>query len=240
MRIRLGINFEPPDIDRETSADCGGVNSNRYCLGCGYNLRGLSGDPIRCPECGRANSAKELDLPARTISAQLKQLETASANSVFTVLGLMTYGFLIPWLIRFVGIDRIQVLAYAGGFVVLACAWVYSLRESRKSCENHPQWGGAILRYHLFGLAMIVGCLVVGAGTIWFVIRSARSIYPFLAIPAAAIAIIIFVRRMYAAAVRDMHPLQRAMAVRIAAHTLAKRSDISRQSARPLEDAIES
>jgi hypothetical protein len=28
-----------------------------YCLNCGYNLRGLPGDPIRCPECGCLNPA---------------------------------------------------------------------------------------------------------------------------------------------------------------------------------------
>lgn len=30
-------------------------DTDRYCRLCGYNLRGLSGDSVRCPECGKLN-----------------------------------------------------------------------------------------------------------------------------------------------------------------------------------------
>lgn len=50
--------FQPADVS------CGPPEAERYCLGCGYNLRGLTG--ARCPECGRAIDRQEhagLDVP---------------------------------------------------------------------------------------------------------------------------------------------------------------------------------
>jgi hypothetical protein len=37
-----------------------GLDCDWACLRCGYNLRGLVGDPIRCPECGHSNPLTEL------------------------------------------------------------------------------------------------------------------------------------------------------------------------------------
>ncbi|MHC4235736.1 MAG: hypothetical protein ACYSUQ_11520, partial [Planctomycetota bacterium] len=34
-----------------------------YCLECGYNLRGIAGDPRRCPECWYANSVADMRIP---------------------------------------------------------------------------------------------------------------------------------------------------------------------------------
>ncbi|MHC4443198.1 MAG: hypothetical protein ACYTF1_09325 [Planctomycetota bacterium] len=48
-----------------------------YCLQCGYNLRGHTGDPRRCPECGSLNPVGDLVLPAPLIKAQLRRMETA-------------------------------------------------------------------------------------------------------------------------------------------------------------------
>lgn len=50
--------FQPVDVS------CEAPDAERYCLGCGYNLRGLSGG--RCPECGRVIDRHEhagLDVP---------------------------------------------------------------------------------------------------------------------------------------------------------------------------------
>ncbi len=35
------------------------------CATCGYDLHGLNGDPIRCPECGAANDLDALRRPSR-------------------------------------------------------------------------------------------------------------------------------------------------------------------------------
>jgi hypothetical protein len=41
-------------IHTETSQEV-----SRYCLRCHHNLRGLCGDSLRCPECGRAFDAAD-------------------------------------------------------------------------------------------------------------------------------------------------------------------------------------
>lgn len=36
------------------------IDFDLFCLTCGYNLRGLRGDPVRCPECGDDHSSLTL------------------------------------------------------------------------------------------------------------------------------------------------------------------------------------
>ena len=45
----------------------GAIAADVFCLNCGYNLRGLTGDPVRCPECGHSNPLAEAVLPAWAI-----------------------------------------------------------------------------------------------------------------------------------------------------------------------------
>lgn len=58
------------------------------CLSCGYLLRGLSGDPIRCPECGHLNQVDEL----RALhSRQFRQGKTTAMVAVIT-LSILWFG----------------------------------------------------------------------------------------------------------------------------------------------------
>src|SRR4051812_29675363 len=59
----LPARFDAPIIPRMTdsaspdaltNADALPADAGLFCLGCGYDLRGLSGDTARCPECGLA------------------------------------------------------------------------------------------------------------------------------------------------------------------------------------------
>ena len=85
-----------------TRVDARLITCDLYCLRCGYNLRGLSGDPVRCPECAFLNPLGDAEIPAALISRQLKRMETAPASCVACVLAFV---FLIPvtWFGRFEG-----------------------------------------------------------------------------------------------------------------------------------------
>ena len=47
-------------------SDLPGVDEDLHCFNCGYNLRGLSGDPRRCPECFHEYSLSDLRAEARS------------------------------------------------------------------------------------------------------------------------------------------------------------------------------
>ena len=47
--------------DEPTSPAVSRDDRDLYCLQCGYNLRGLSGDPRRCPECGHMNPLGDIE-----------------------------------------------------------------------------------------------------------------------------------------------------------------------------------
>lgn len=59
------------------------------CTACGYNLRGLSGDPIRCPECFHAHPRESLELEIGRVGS-VRELQ-AAADAL--LLGILVAGF---------------------------------------------------------------------------------------------------------------------------------------------------
>ena len=51
------------------------------CLKCGYRLRGLDGDPIRCPECGHVNPTSDLEFFHDDPATVAEELQTGPAAS---------------------------------------------------------------------------------------------------------------------------------------------------------------
>jgi hypothetical protein len=57
------------------------------CQKCGYNLRGLSGEIVRCPECGRENATGGLAVSEADVARELRSIESA-----------LNAGALVQWL----------------------------------------------------------------------------------------------------------------------------------------------
>ncbi|MBL8878821.1 MAG: hypothetical protein JNG88_06835 [Phycisphaerales bacterium] len=189
-----------------------------YCLECGYNLRGLTGDPIRCPECGRENPLWLLTVPAPIISRQFAVLETSSAYSVLMLLLFLVSCVLFPWLTAGLGkasIARIAIVtcAFLGGAIV-------SLHQSRATTDNHPAWPLAIFRYHFFGILLFVGFFAELALASWATLGPRRVLPIAWTWLITLIVIVLQTRWLYRAAIRDLRAIQRNMAVRIAAREL--------------------
>lgn len=128
-----------------------------FCLSCNYNLRGLMGDPIRCPECGETNSRADLLLPPALVEKELRKLETLPTAGV-----AMMYAALF-------GVSFIT-----GGSMVCAVillvpslmVWILVVSAFGNICEYKAGWVGALLWYHLAGLffAAVVALAVLVVG----------------------------------------------------------------------------
>ena len=216
----------PPALDRDL-----------YCLTCGYNLRGLSGDPLRCPECGHLNPIGDVEMPAEIISAQIRKMESAPAHCLGAVVlgvplqylfwAIVTAGFRRP---GFPSGDIFILAAFAFAPVLL---WITGAIRFRASCLGRPGWFGALLWYHLWGFILLVSTIGGVAGFIYVIVRNSTRVLPalpqadllaFVAGVAACIPIVWWwVPRIYRLATDPLTPLQREVAVKIAREDVRKR-----------------
>ncbi|HNQ23250.1 MAG TPA: hypothetical protein PKK06_09170 [Phycisphaerae bacterium] len=120
-----------------------------YCIHCGYNLRGLFGDPIRCPECGGESAVRDLRVPARVIAVQLRKLEGCPVNCV-TAMFLFVPALAMAWVAWPPG------LVCVGG--VVAWWWV-GARHCASICSPQSNWTGMLFWFHVAGL--LWGALVI-------------------------------------------------------------------------------
>jgi hypothetical protein len=132
------------------------IEIDLYCLECGYNLRGLSGDPVRCPECAFLNPIGDVEIPAPIISKQLRRMETAPAASV---LGFL---FLLPLLGLWAAIIDDGVWLDADAIVCVGVptfgsllTWIVGAYRFRSSCLGRPGWLATLLRYQLIALLLV-------------------------------------------------------------------------------------
>lgn len=208
-----------------------------YCLECGYNLRGLSGDPRRCPECGHWNPVGDLEIPAEFIAAQLRRMETAPAACV--AMALLAAVFLFPVGLVVVETSRHgpqlgAILCCGLPLVVSIVVWILAASVFRTSCMGNPNWVAALRLYHTYGLLLcivIAGLILAGTGNALSV-RSggpARfgtitdAIVGLAAIAAAVAVLVVLGQRAHRRLRAIIEPMQRDVAVKIARQRLRAR-----------------
>jgi hypothetical protein len=204
---------------------------NLYCLECGYNLRGLSGDPRRCPECGYKNPVGDLEIPAPLITQQLKKMETAPTMCLASIVFAGLIGFALYRFFQDGGLLRVNESCFVYSFFLLFCsAVVYfgGILRFRDSCSGRPGWGMALLWYHVYGLITIASIpLFIGFG-VWAVNWIDEfKVLPCLGFMIFLIGLFVFVQMVgrwaRPRAVKRMQPLQREVALEIARAELRKR-----------------
>ncbi len=136
----------------------GDENEDLPCLNCDYNLRGLSGDPGRCPECGAQNSRADLLLPPALVEEELKKLET-----------LPTVGVAMMYVVVFGVFFIITGFTVCAGILLLPglLVWIAVVAAFGNLCRHKPGWVGVLLWYHLAGLwvaAAIAAMTALGMG----------------------------------------------------------------------------
>ena len=188
------------------------IEEDLYCLECGYNLRGLSGDPARCPECGYSNDLGTARLPAELITKALRDMETAPTGCVATSLvaclfavAAITMGF--P--------DGASTL-----FMAIVCVpiWYGLSRRMANRFDQKPGWKGILFDFHLTTFLCL---LVLPAGMLARTIDTLKPVRIPLILAVFAGTMIVGLRVYFAARLR-IKEMQRDAAVRIAKETLER------------------
>ncbi len=153
----------PEDAHVPDDPSAGGLkgdltNIDLYCLHCGYNLRGLSGDPRRCPECGKLSPISEMTLSAQAITAQLRRMETWPTACIGCVLLLMLSLTLAVLALVVVGPTREVCAGLTLPVLILVPLWYYAAGRFSAACMDRPGWSQVLMEYHIYGIAL---CLVM-------------------------------------------------------------------------------
>ncbi len=222
-------NDDPTAVAAKTGPTSA-IDEDLYCLTCGYNLRGLSGDPVRCPECGQFNDLETMRFPAATIRYAMRQIETAPTLCVLgTCLVVMGGGLvavfrLLPTALPAAGATRLSALCIGLAAVGLVVLYVGYTR-TRRAFEDRAGWQRILRDFHLTTLlctaAPVVGVLA-GRGLKWAVEGREGSAVVWFGF-AAAMASIAAGLWVYYAARSRLRSIQADVAVHIARKELHRR-----------------
>ena len=206
--------FAHPVTRRDPDA---ALDEDLYCLTCGYNLRGLYGDPVRCPECGELNDLGTAAIPAEFIRRGLREMETAPTFCT-------AFALLITPCLAFVLLSNWpQSACPAVALVGLLVAWSTGYREMKSRYNDKPGWRRILVDFHVATLLCTIAIPIMISVC---VIKD----YPLYAVPEPfwIVAGIIWVPcfigglRIYYASRKRIAAMQRDAAVRIARETLRK------------------
>jgi hypothetical protein len=199
----------------------GAIDQDLYCLTCGYNLRGLSGDPVRCPECGNPNDLGTAAIPAEMIGRAMRGMETAPTVCAGCAFALVV--FASPLLmITYRLYPCILMIA-----VPSLLGWFPFYFRMKRVYENRPGWRSILRDFHIATFLCTAGVPIL-----WLMVllssRLANPIHVTLAPAAVVTAVALFVLglRIYRRAQHRMVTMQRDAAVRIAREALRRQTTL--------------
>jgi len=213
-----------------------------YCLKCGYNLRGLSGDPRRCPECFHMNPVGDLEIPAAIISRQLRKMETAPTLCIAAVLfGGISLPLSIVVLLDVVTRADPATCCFHVMTLIALVVWSVCVVRFRSSCLGKSGWFGVLMRFHAFSLVLV--CLVTAAAVLlhWFLEQAfpsgTQGVTDVLGLLAKSVACLLFLlglvwilHMLHRRAKGNMEQLQREVAVTLARTTVRRALETGKRS----------
>jgi len=138
-----------------------------YCLNCGYNLRGLPGDPVRCPECFHENARADLLCPPDEVQRRVRRMHRYADFCV--VISFLFVASLIG------AAAAREPACLVCGILALPMAWGICVTHFKNACLSEPGWSRTLLRINAYGLAWVVSSAVflslIGLAT-WFLLGS--------------------------------------------------------------------
>lgn len=229
----VGVATDLPAVKLNES---GAIDEDIFCLECGYNLRGLVGDPVRCPECGVDNPVGYALMPAGDIRLAMNRLETAPTAMV-AASGIITAVFSL-WVLPGAAHDwdNMEKLPFVVVLVLPAMIGAYiSWLRLLQTCDVDTA-RRVVVRFHLAAL------LMAGPTIVWlmyFVVyhelpdrwrtRGAEPMVWLALLLLFACALpFVWGLRIYRETNRIREEVQRATAVRIAREVFRRRLHWSR------------
>ncbi len=208
------------DLESEVSAFVqhdadGAIDQDLFCLVCGYNLRGLSGDPVRCPECGSPNDLGKAAIPVQMIQRALRDMETSpSACAGFAFAAIV---FSTPFLLT-------ANFAYPCTMMVMVpsvIAWIPFYFRMKRVYDNQRGWRGILLRFHMATFLCASGVPLIWTLAFLANNTASRVDAPMIAaVGGLAIIFLVFGLRLYRSARNEIAAMQREAAVRVAREAL--------------------
>lgn len=209
---------EPTPVAPVLRSD-GSLDEDLYCLECGYNLRGLSGDPIRCPECGVSNDLGTIAIPAIYIKLALRGMETAPT-------GCVASAFLAATCVAIALLaDTIHLAKWSVAIIgILGAVWYACYIAMRKAYLDQPGWSRILGDFHV---TTILCTAVIPLGIL--ALRAVDRLYPSagfapvcVGVAAISVPCLLVGLRVYAGAQKRIATMQRDAAVRIAKEILRR------------------
>lgn len=187
-----------------------------YCMRCGYNLRGLAGDPIRCPECAQQNAIETVTETAALVGRHIARVESAMLSMVLAMLMMVPFALLAVQTGRGGRGPRWMLV----GVLLAPVFWYRSMRQYASLTSGISSAVSAAVAYQA---GAILWCLFVGFGLLWplFVYENhyrtatAARTAKFCSAAFVGVAVLVAVPR-YSRWIRTrLHPLKREVAVKV-------------------------
>ena len=194
----------------------GAIAEDIYCLTCGYNLRGLAGDPVRCPECGDLNAQGTAAIPASMIRKALRDMQTAPTFCAACALVMFLFGAIA--IVR----GSWAALCPCGLPALLwcvSCIWMKDVFGSRAG------WVRTLVVFHAIALssALVFTALGLSVRHVDRMRLSTENAVVLAGIWVIAVpAYILLTRHVYLRVRNRMHLMQRDAAIRIAREMLRR------------------
>jgi len=197
-------------------------NIDLYCLTCGYNLRGLSGDLIRCPECGYMNQISDLKMSDQLLIADLGKMKLAPTVCAFASLfSFISLLLILSDLIRSHAIDN-STLFFA---LISMIIWIAGMVRFHSYCLGKPGWINALAKHHLYCFLIIahIGFILLLFSILMMILGTGLSMGILQFIGAIALTLGAFFLLFYAAdktgkwatnLMKDMDQLHRETAIK--------------------------
>lgn len=221
----MASDESPPGLIRTDAA--GAIYEDIYCLICGYNLRGLAGDPVRCPECGNLNDLGTAAIPAEIIHLGMRNMETSPTMCAGCAFALVV--FVSPFLF-------VAHLAYPCILMIAIpslLGWIPFYFRMKRIYENRPGWRSILRDFHLATF-----CCSAGVPLLWltviFGVRQRNPTVGYWSFGMLLVTVALFVLglRIYRSAQCRMVTMQREAAVRMAREFMRRKNtlELSRQA----------